>query len=219
MSLFKPNVKKLIENCDFSGLTKLLSEYPNLANEGITIPFDIFCRKKAHPLHRICDAIFAGKISDYDAVKLVKVFLGNGAEIDGDKHKNEGTPLLAAASLHAEQVGIFYVDNGADVNYTYNNDGASALHWAAFCGRDKLVKRLIKANAKLDELDIEHKSTPLGWAIHALQSNDTGNKHNQLSCIKLLLKSGADLRKLDQVKNDYLRFMSTDDSELKKILN
>ena len=219
MNLFKPSVKKLIENRDYSGLKQLLSDYPILVNKGITIPFDLICRAKAHPLHRICDAVFAGKITDSDAVELAKVFLENGANIDGDKNKNEGTPLLAAASLHAEQVGIFYIDNGADVHYTYKNDGASALHWAAFCGRDKLVESLISANAEIDELDTTHKSTPVGWAIHSLQSNDMGNKHNQLNCIKLLLKSGADSKKLDKDKNDYLLSLSKSDPELQDLLS
>ncbi|MFC4721024.1 ankyrin repeat domain-containing protein [Geojedonia litorea] len=218
MNLFEPKVKKLIENTDYSGLKKVLSDYPNLANKGITIPFDLFCRAKAHPLHRICDAVFARKITDDEAVNLAKVFLENGANIDGDKMKNEGTPLLAAASLHAEQLGIFYIDNGADVHYTYKNDGASALHWAAFCGRDKLVERLIKANAEIDEPDTEHKSTPIGWAIHSLQSNDMGNKYNQLKCIKLLLRSGVDTNKLDKEKYDYLHSLSKDDPELQNLL-
>lgn len=217
MKLFKPRVKKLIENKDYSGLRQLLSDNPNLANEGITIPFDLMCRTKAHPLHRICDAVFVGKILDADAVNLAKVFLENGANIDGDKSKNEGTPLLAAASLHAEQLGIFYIDYGADIYQTHKNDGASALHWAAFCGRDKLVERLIRANAAIDQPDKAYNSTPMGWAIHSLQSNDTANQHNQLSCIKLLLKSGADAKKLDKQKNDYLLSLSKDDAELQNL--
>jgi hypothetical protein len=39
-----------------------------------------------------------------------------------------GTSLSAAANLHAEQVGIFYIDNGADVSFTDVNDKASASH-------------------------------------------------------------------------------------------
>jgi hypothetical protein len=218
MNLFKPRVKKLIENNDAHGLKELLSNNPNLSNIGITIPFNLTCRAKAHPLHRLCDAVIAGKITDDEAIILAKVFLENGASVDGDKNKNEGTPLLAAASLHAEKVGIFYIDNGADVHYTYKNDGASALHWAAFCGRDKLVERLIRANAEIDKLDTEHNSTPLGWAIHSLQSHDMGNKHNQLNCIKLLLRSGVDTKKLDKEKYDYLRSLSKDDPELQNLL-
>ena len=219
MNLFKPQVKKLIENKDFDGLHQLLSKNPNLANEGITIPFDFLCRAKAHPLHRICDGVISGKITDNEAVKLAKIFLDNGADIDGDKDKNEGTPLLAAASLHAEQTGVFYIENGADVNYTYRNDGASALHWAAFCGLDKLVGKLIKSKASLDKPDDTYKSTPLGWAIHCLQSNDIGNKNNQVDCIKTLLKSGAETKKLDEEKKDYLLSLAKNDAELRHLLD
>ena len=96
MKLFKPKVKSLIETKNYQGLNKLLSDNPSLANKGITIPFDLICRKKEHPLHRICDAVFAGKITDDEAVELAEIFLNNGANIDGDKMQGEGTPLLAA---------------------------------------------------------------------------------------------------------------------------
>ncbi len=218
MNLFKPQVKKLVENKNYNRLNKLLADYPNLANEGITIPYDIFCRTKAHPLHRICDGVFVGKITDNEAVTLAKIFLAHGANIDGDKIIGEGTPLLAAASLHAEQVGVFYIDNGADINYTYNNDGASALHWAAFCGRDKLVDRLIKASAAIDNPDKEHNATPIAWALHSLMTDDKPNAHNQWSCIKLLLNAGADTKKLNKESNDYLHARAKDDLELQNLL-
>ena len=218
MNLLKPGVKKLIERKDYTALQALLSNHPNLANKGITIPFDYLCTAKAHPLHRLCDGVMAGKITDDDAVNLATILLENGANIDGDKNKNEGTPLLAAASLHAEQVGMLYIDHGADIHHTYKNDGASALHWAAFCGRDKLVARLIKANAEIDQPDKEYNSTPLGWAIHALKTNDIGNKHNQLNCIKLLLQSNADSKKLDKMKEDYLLGLAQGDAELQNLL-
>ena len=218
MNLFKPQIKKLIENKDYDGLTQLLEAKPNLANEGITIPYDLFCKTKAHPLHRICDGVFAAKITDNESVKFAKIFLDNGANINGDKNKNEGTPLLAAASLHAEQVGIFYIENGADIHHTYRNDGASALHWAAFCGLDKLVDSLIKSNAYIDKPDNAYNSSPLGWAVHCLQSNDVGNKNNQIDCIKTLLKGGADTKNLDKVKTDYLLMLAEKDPEIQDLL-
>jgi ankyrin repeat protein len=218
MNIFKPQVKRLVEKKDYNGLNRLLASDPKLANEGIKIPYDIFCKVKAHPLHRICDGVFAGKITDNEAVELAKIFIENGADIDGDKAKDDGTPLLAAASLHAEKTGIFFIDNGADVHYVYKGDGASALHWAAFCGRDKLVDRLIKANAAIDEPDTEHNSTPLGWAIHCLMSNVSGNSHNQTACIKLLLQAGANAEKLGKEANDYLKALAKKDLELVKLL-
>lgn len=214
MNLFKPQVKKLIESKDFNGLNRLLADNPNLANEGITIPYDFFCTSKAHPLHRICDGVYCVKITDNEGVILAKIFLEHGADIDGDKIKNDQTPLLAASSLHAEQVGILYIENGADVHYTYKNNGASALHWASFCGRDILVDKLINANAVIDEPDKEYNSTPLGWALQALMTNDKINTHNQVACINLLLNSGADIEKLNKETNEYFLKLVSDTLEL-----
>lgn len=211
-----PTVKTLIEKKDKAGLQKLLAGNSNLANEGITIPYDIFCTTKAHPLHRICDAVFAGKMTDEEAISLAAIFLENRANIDGDRIG--GTPLLAAASLHAEMLGIFFIDHGADINFKDENDNASALHWAAFCGRDKLVSKLIKSNAILDEPDKTYQCTPLGWAIHCLMSGDKGNKHNQTTCIKLLLQAGADIKKLSENHNKYLHKIAETDKELFDIL-
>lgn len=218
MNLFKQPVKKLIEKKDFDGLNQLLTNNPNLANEGITIPFDFLCSTKAHPLHRICDGVFSGKITDTEAVALAKIFLANGAAIDGDKIKKEGTPLLAAASLHAELVGIFYIENGADIHYTYQNDGVSPLHWAAFCGQDKLVAKLIESKASIDKPDHTYYSTPLGWAVHCLQLEERKKLHNQVDCIKLLLHNGADRKKLNEEKDDYLFSLAKEDLELQNLL-
>jgi ankyrin repeat protein len=209
-------VKKLIEQKDTDGIRKTLADNPSLANESITIPYDLFCRTKAHPLHRICDAIFAHKMTDEEAITIAKIFLEFGADING---YNDGSPLLAAASLHAEELGIFYIDNGANVNITDENDKASALHWAAFCGLDKLVDKLIKSNALIDEPDKTHQSTPLGWAIHCLTSNNEGNLHNQLTCIKLLIEAGANINKLSLEAKENLHSISDKDTELEKILS
>ncbi|WLD23690.1 ankyrin repeat domain-containing protein [Flavobacterium dauae] len=212
----KPTIKKLIEQKDNNGLQELLADKPSLANEGITIPYDFFCHTKAHPLHRLCDAVFAGKMTDEEAITLAETLLKNGANINGDRLG--GTPLLAAASLHAEKLGIFYIDNGADIDFTDENDNASALHWAAFCGRDKLVDRLIKSKASLDNPDKTYQCTPLAWAIHCLMSNDKGNRHNQETCIKLLLQAGADINKLSEDHNKYLHSIGETDSELNDLL-
>lgn len=209
-------IKKLIEQKDAEGLAKALADNPKLANEGITIPYDAFCRIKAHPLHRICDAVFVHKMTDEEAITLAKIFLEYGADINGYQ---DGSPLLAAASLHAEQLGIFYIDNGADVHLTDKNDHASALHWAAFCGRDKLVDKLIKSKAALDQPDKTYQSTPLGWAIHCLSSNDQGNRHNQPACIQLLLQAGADIQKLSAEAKEALFSIAENYPELKRYLD
>ena len=212
-------MKTLIENKDYEGIKQLLANNSSLANKGITIPFDNKCRTKAHPLHRICDAVFAKKITDEEAIIIAKTLLDFGANIDGDKLKEKkDTPLLAASSLHAEKLGIFYIDNGADIHYEDRNDGATALHWAAFCGRDKLVEKLIKENAIIDQLDASYNCTPLAWAIQPLMTDDKLNIYHQVSCIKLLLKAGADMTMLNDKTSQYLNLLANDDLELKNFL-
>lgn len=215
MQLFNSPVKKLIEKVDADGLHVLLEDRPNLANENISIPFEVLCRKKAHPLHRICDPVFSGKITDEDATLLAKVFLSHGARINGDMEHGEGSPLLAAASLKAEQVGMLLIDEGADIHYTYQNDGVSPLHWASYCGLNLLVARLIEAKAEIDKQDKNYDSTPLGWALHALESVEEGKEKKQAKCVQLLLEAGADIEKLDEVKKAKLVNLAKHNTELK----
>ena len=213
-------MKKLIENKDYEGIRQLLANNPGIANEGITLPYDSKCNIKAHPLQRICDGVFAEKITDEEAIIIAKIFLDFGADIDGDKVKgNKDTPLLAAASLHAEKLGIFYIENDADIYYADKNDSATALHWASFCGRDKLVEKLIQKNARIDQRDTSHNSTPLVWAVQPLMTDNKLNIHHQVSCIKLLLKAGADINTLNDKTNQYLHILANDDADLKKLLN
>ena len=98
----------LVQERDYEGIRHLLSREPSLANAGVTLGPP--CSTTAHPLHRICDAVFAKLISDDEAVKVAKILLEHGARIDGDSStENADTPLMAAASLHAENLGIFYI--------------------------------------------------------------------------------------------------------------
>ena len=83
------NMKELIEQKDYKGIRRSLAAAPELANEGITIPFDNKCEVMAHPLHRICDAVFSKKIKDEDAIEIAKIFLDFGANINGSKIKEQ----------------------------------------------------------------------------------------------------------------------------------
>ena len=183
-------MKELIVNKDYDGIKAALSGNPSLANEGI--PFDEKNTAKAHPLHRICDSVFAGDCTDKEAIEMARIFLAYGAHINGNeligKHD---TPLIAAASLHAEETGIFYIENGAAVNHA-GCHGGTALHWAAWTGRDKLVERLIRAGADIHKRCIDFKGTPLLWAVHGYKHGGMKNRHRQVECVRLLMGAGAD---------------------------
>ena len=188
-------MKKLIENKDYEGIRQALSDNPDLANEGI--PYDSVNTTKAHPLHRICDAVFVNKITDNEGAEIAKIFLEFGAKIDGEKLvEKKDTPLIAASSLHADQVAIFYLENGANIKHP-GTHGGTALHWAAWCGRDKVVARLVKEGAEINKLCIDFKATPLFWAVHGLNVylGNGGDKNllpNYLECVRILVQAGAD---------------------------
>ncbi|GAB3933109.1 ankyrin repeat domain-containing protein [Larkinella terrae] len=183
-------MRDLINNNDLNGIRQALSAHPELANEGL--PYDAQNPKKAHPLHRICDGVFAGHYTDEEAVEMAKLFLEYGARVDGDALvEKQDSPLVAAASLHADQVAILYIENGATINHP-GCHGGTALHWAAWCGRPKVVKRLLAAGAEINRRCIDFEATPLFWAIHGLKHGGTNSLPDCLECVTLLRQSGAD---------------------------
>lgn len=210
----------LIVNNDLDGITATLAANPELANEGLAWKINGKINPaKGHPLHRICDAVFANKITDSEAIEIAKILLKYGADINGFMAQNDlNTPLIAAAGLNAEQLGLFYIEKGANIFYAPSGDGATALHWASFCGKDQLVEKLIEKSAKVNQLDTNYHSTPCGWAIHVLESGETDNLHNQLTCIKLLLKADTDKSLLYPGSLQYLKDAAESDPELKTLL-
>lgn len=58
----------------------------------------------------------------------------------------------------------YLLSNGVDVNADI--DGASALHWAAWEAKPKMVEFLLRKGADLTRQDTEHKSTAYDWAKH-----------------------------------------------------
>jgi len=183
-------LKILIDQVNMIELHDLLAQYPALANEGI--PFDENNPAKAHPLHRICDGVFEGKYTDNQAVEMTEVFLEAGAHIDGfGLVEKQDTPLIAAASLQADEVALYYIKNGATIHHA-GCHGGTALHWAAWCGRDKIVTQLIKEGADINKRCMDFTSTPLFWAVHGLKNGGGKNKYHQVECVRLLMQAGAD---------------------------
>jgi uncharacterized protein len=216
--LVRNTMYNLISANDYQEIEKALTAHADIANQGITCDNSPFS-PKGHPLHRICDAVFAGSITDDEAIQLAKLFLNFGANINGFKANGDNnTPLIAAASLHAEKLGIFYIDEGADIFYQDKNDGATALHWAAFCGMDHLVGQLIDMGARVNQTDNSFNSTPAGWAVHALMSKDAGNLHHQSACIKLMLRAGSDQSLLSKDALAFLQASAKNDPELKGLI-
>jgi len=207
-------MKHLILNKDYAGINKALSENPSLANEGW--PYDESNTTKAHPLHRICDLVFSKNITDEEAVKIAEIFLAYGAHIDGNELiVGKDTPLLAASSLHADHVALLYISRGADIHHP-GCHGGTALHWAAWCGRSVVIKKLIDVGADINKKCIDFLSTPLFWAVMSYTEEKKSEEH--LASIKLLVDAGADQNIPNGGGKKIFDMIDDKDEELKKIL-
>ncbi len=210
-------MKKLIDNKDYKRIEQALSANPDLANEGI--PYDEVNTTKAHPLHRICDGVFSGKYTDAEGVKMAKIFLEFGATINGNELiEKKDSPLIAASSLQADQLAILYIENGANINHA-GTHGGTALHWAAWCGRDKVVRRLLQEGAEINKRCIDFKSTPLFWAVHGLKNGGTNSLRDCLECVRLLIHAGADKSIPNAEGKTVIDLLTDKDLELKELLN
>jgi hypothetical protein len=208
-------LKTFIDNKDYSGIEKVLTDHPERANEGISL--DEKNTTKAHPLHRLCDGVFAGKYSDAEGVKMAKIFLSHGARVNGDGLiPKKDTPLIAACSLFTDELALFYIDNGADIFHA-GTHGGTALHWAAWCGRSRVVKKLIDKGADVNQQCIDFRSTPLFWAVHGIKKREN-NLQESLECIKVLLKAGADKNVPNADGKRIVDLLNENDLELREIL-
>lgn len=210
------SIASLILSKNYDGLKQVLDSHPGLANQGL--PYDEVNSTLAHPLHRLCDGVFAGKLTDDEAVKLAEIFLDHGASVDGVKIASpQDTPLVAAASLHADAVALLLIDRGANIHHA-GCYGGTALHWAAWCGRPKVVERLVSEGAEIDRLCTEFRATPLFWAIHGLKNGGPGNRYHQEACARILVEAGASKTIPNGRGTRVIEMLSETDEELKALL-
>ena len=113
-----------------------------------------------------------------------------GADVDARHEYHGDTPLIAAASLLVEDVGLRLVEAGADVSVR-GLFGATALHWSAMHGLARLAGALISAGADIRRSDSEHDGSPLGWAVHGWKENKPGVPRTQPDVARLLVAAGA----------------------------
>jgi ankyrin repeat protein len=177
----------------FSGNLKdielILQHNPKLSSQPMALPGNPSAT--AHPLHRICDAVFLGNYSEETGLAVAKMFLKYGASVNPDVPVQKDSPLTAASSLGCDQLALLYIEQGANVNHQ-GCHGGTALHWAAWCGRDGLVEKLVPLNSNINQRCIDFKSTPLFWAVHGLKFGGKENQRNQVKCAQILVEHGAD---------------------------
>jgi hypothetical protein len=180
-------VKTAIQNGDADALRRLLADDPARANELVRWGSNDCILTP--PLHYVSDMLFEGTLKKGSELPLVEALLEAGAGVDFRRDDKRDTPLIGAASLGAEDVGIRLLDAGADPQLR-GMFGETALHWAALLGEDRLAARLI-GGSNLNLKDEKYNSPPLGWAIHGWSNPPAGNQGRQRDVAALLVAAGA----------------------------
>ena len=185
------DVKTAIRSGDAAALRQLLAEDSLCANELIRWGERMPCF--THPLHFISDMLFGGTLPKGREIPLVDALLDAGADVDFQRSREDGkkgdTPLIGAASLGAEDVGLRLLAAGAKPQLR-GLFGETALHWAAMLGEDRLAAELI-SESNINLRDEKYNSPPLGWAIHGWCDPPAGNHGRQREVAALLVAAGS----------------------------
>jgi len=180
-------VKQSLEDGDAGALRRILEKDPAQAN--ILIRWGTNERNHTHPLHYVSDLLFERKLQKGRELPLIDALLKAGAQLDFQRNGKGDTPLIGAASLGAEEVGLRLLKAGANPALR-GLFGETALHWAALLGEAKLAKKLIPGS-DLNLLDEKYQSPPLGWAMHGWSNPPAGNHGRHLEVVRLLVAAGA----------------------------
>lgn len=196
------SVKSAIESGDVRVLRALLSEDSLQANR--LIEWGQNREIHTHPLHYVSDMLFGRTLELGKEIPLIDALLDAGADPNHRAASNGETPLMGAASLDAEDVGLRLLDAGAVPDAP---EDPAPLHWAAHEGLDRLVSRLIEKGADVNRVETRFSSTPLGWAIHGrFNSRPRTPPANHIRVVEDLISAGAQVRtewlRDDQVRSD-----------------
>ena len=91
-------------------------------------------------------------------------------------------------------------------------DGGAALHQAAWFGQPQNARLLIESGAPLEGFDNDHRSSPLGWAVHGAKYSGGAEARlaEYLDIVAQLLAAGASLYYPGDNSDAYYQRLLTD---------
>jgi len=159
-------------------------------------------------------------------IRLVRLFVEHGADVNyGNGRSGYLTPLMYAAMAGHEEVVIYLLAKGADVEMHTSSNDMTALMIASDYGKINIVKILLAAGANINALSStfrragENDKTALMYAAdyHCIDfyEGDWSNKIRrpinvavieQNEIVKLLISRGADVNRQTSRGNTALMF-------------
>ena len=82
-------------------------------------------------------------------IATIKQYLQAGVDVNAKEHPGGSQPLLVAAAFGRLEAARLLIENGANVN-AKSNDGATALHGAAFFCHTEMVELLVAKGAEVN---------------------------------------------------------------------
>jgi ankyrin repeat protein len=116
------------------------------------------------------------KASENGDLQKVATLVDHGAEINAQNSYDETALILATRAGHTRIVTHLLSAKGITVDIKSWSDN-SAIYWAACDGYANILRQLIQAGARVN--DLTYSFPPLTWAI----------KYGHIDCAKILLKA------------------------------
>jgi len=181
-------IKTAIDAGDVDALRALVAADRALADADVRFGPDD--KHAVPPLHYVCDAVFRKAATQEQGLAMADVLLAAGVDPERAYAASGDTFLIAAASLGAQLVGLRLVERGVDV-HPRGLFGATALHWSAHLGLDRLAEALANAGSDLELADAKYDCTPLEWTLHAWSSGTYVDRAGLPRVARVLVGRGA----------------------------